>query len=81
MTSSNGDICRVTGPWWGESTGHRWIPLTKASDWCFLWSAPQQTVGQTIEPPAIWEAITLIMTSVWWTISEGIFSGFIVLNV
>ena len=24
-------------------TGHRWIPLTKASDadlWCFLWSAP-----------------------------------------
>ena len=25
-------------------TGHRWIPLTKASDvelWCFLWSAPE----------------------------------------
>ena len=31
------------GPLWGEFTGHRWIPLTKASDaelWCFLWSAP-----------------------------------------
>ena len=29
------------------------IPLTKASDaelWCFLWSAPEQTVEQTIEP-------------------------------
>ena len=29
---------RVTGPLWGESTGHRWIPLTKTSDaelWCF----------------------------------------------
>ena len=39
MTSSNGKIFHVTGPSWGESTGHRWIPLTKASDaelWCFL---------------------------------------------
>ena len=34
---------RVTGPLCGELTGHRWIPLTKASDtelWCFLWSVP-----------------------------------------
>ena len=23
---------RVTGRLWGESTGHRWIPLTKTSD-------------------------------------------------
>ena len=30
-------------PLWGEFTGHRWIPLTKASDAdlrCFRWSAP-----------------------------------------
>ena len=43
MVSSNGNIFRVTGPLWGEFTGHRWIPLTKASDanhWYFLWSAP-----------------------------------------
>ena len=43
MTSSNGNIFRVTGPLWGEFTGQRWIPLTNASDaelWCFLWSAP-----------------------------------------
>ena len=43
MTSSNGDIFRVSGPLCGEFTGHRCIPLTKASDaepWCFLWSAP-----------------------------------------
>ena len=43
MTSSNGNIFRVTGPLCGEVTGHRWIPRTKASDaelWCFLWSAP-----------------------------------------
>ena len=42
MTSSNGNILRVTVPLWGEFTGHRWISLTKAGDaelWCFLWSA------------------------------------------
>ena len=32
MTSSNGNIFRVTGPLWVESTGHWWIPLAKASD-------------------------------------------------
>ena len=44
MTSSNGNIFRVTGHLCGEFTGHRWIPRTKACDvelWCFLWSAPQ----------------------------------------
>ena len=38
MTSSNGNIFRVTGPLWGKCTGHRWIPFPKASDaelWCF----------------------------------------------
>ena len=44
MTSSNENIFRVTGPLWGEFTGHRWIPLTKASDaelWLLLF-APEQ---------------------------------------
>ena len=48
-TSSNGNIFRVTGLWCGEFTGHRWIPLTKASKaelWCFLWSAPEHTAEQ-----------------------------------
>ena len=43
MTSSNGNIFRVTGPLCGEFTGPRWIPHTKASDaelGCFLWSTP-----------------------------------------
>ena len=50
---------------WGESTCHRWIPLTKASDveLCFLWSAPGQTVEQTIVTPVIWDGIALIMIS------------------
>ena len=40
MTSSDGNIFRVTGQLCGEFTGPRWIPRTKASDaelWCFLW--------------------------------------------
>ena len=47
IVSSNGNIFRVTGPLWVESTAHRWIPHTKASDvklWCFHWTAPEQTV-------------------------------------
>ena len=32
VTSSNGNIFRITGPLWVEFTGHRWIPPTKASD-------------------------------------------------
>ena len=66
VTSSNGNIFRVTDPLWGETTSHRWIPLTKASDaelWCFLWSMPEQTVEQTIDTPVIWEAIASITTS------------------
>ena len=56
MTSSNGNIFRVTGPLWRESTGHRWIPLTLASDeelWCFLWFVSEQAVKQTIETSVI----------------------------
>ena len=55
----------VTGPLRGESTGCRWIPLTKVSDAelrCFLWSVPEKTVEQTLETPVIWDAIALIMT-------------------
>ena len=73
MTSSNENIFRVTGPSWGESTGHRWIPFTKASDaafWCFLWSAPEQTVEQAIQMPVIWDATFAIMTSLKYVIGD-----------
>ena len=43
MTSWNGNIFRVIGPFCGEFTGHWWIPLTEASGaehWYYLWSAP-----------------------------------------
>ena len=48
MTSSNGNISRVTGPSCGEFIGHRWTPRTKASDAelrCFLWSVPKWTAN------------------------------------
>ena len=63
MTSSNGNIFLVTGPLRRESIGHRWIPLTQASEaeLCFLQS--EQTDDQTIETPVISDAIAFIMTS------------------
>ena len=66
MTSSNGNIFRVTGPLWGDTTGYRWIPLTKTSEaefLCFLWSALEQTIEQIIGTPVIWDVIALFMAS------------------
>ena len=51
--TSNDDFCGML--WWHGNifrVTSRRIPLKKASDaelWCFLWSAPEQTVEQTIE--------------------------------
>ena len=55
MTSSNRNIFRVTDPLWGESISHR----------CFLWSEPEQRTEQTIETQLLWDAIALIMTSLY----------------
>ena len=60
MTSSNGNIIRVTGPLCGEFTSHRRIPLTKASD------AELDVLFDLLmnKRLVIWDAIVLIMTSV-----------------
>ena len=66
MTSSSGNIFHVTGPLWGEFTGHRWFALKKGSEAerrCFRWSVPQQTYEQTIQTLVIWDVIALIMMS------------------
>ena len=66
ITSTNGNIFRVTGFLCGEFTGHRWIPCTKDSDaelWHFFLSASEPTVEQTMETLVIWDATPLIMTS------------------
>ena len=56
MTSSNGNIFRVTGHLCGEFTGNRWIPLAKAIDaelWCFLnKQLNKQSWGWCFETPS-----------------------------
>ena len=49
MTSTNGNIFRITGPSYGEFTGDWWIPPTKPSDadlWCFFWICTLQTLNK-----------------------------------
>ena len=58
MTSSNGNIFRVTGLLCGEL-----IPASDEQLWYFLWSPPEPTVEQTMDTPVIWDAIALIMMS------------------
>ena len=65
MTSSNGNIFRVTGPLCGEFIGHWWIPRIKVSGaklWYFLWHAHGQMAEQTIKTLVIWDAIEAIAT-------------------
>ena len=57
-----------TVTWWRHQMGKFSAPLVvcearDAERWCFLWSAPEQTVEQTIETPVIWDTIALTMTS------------------
>ena len=66
----------IYDPWWRHQKetfsallalceGNPPVTPTKANDAesCFLWSAPEQTVKQTIETPVIWDSIVLIITS------------------
>ena len=53
-------------PFVGETTGHRWISLTKASDvelWYFFFICAWTNDWDAIEMPVIWDAIAIIMTS------------------
>ena len=64
MTTSNGIIFRVAGPLSGESTCHRWIPLTKGQwhpPWMFLCCWSDKTVEQTFD----WQVIRDAMMAIW----------------
>ena len=64
MASFNGNIFRVTGPLWGESTGNRWVTKFRDAELSgFLGSVTEQTIEKTIETLVIWDVIPLIMTS------------------
>ena len=39
MTSSNGNIFRFIGPWWGKSTGLQWIPSQRPVTWALMFSS------------------------------------------
>ena len=70
MTSSNANICRVTGHLCGEFTSHRWLPQIKASDpelRCFVWSMPEQTVEYTIETLVVWDAMAYSHAQVYYS--------------
>ena len=64
MTSSNGNIFRVSGLSAGNSPVTGEFP--SQGQWrgaLMFWSAPEQTIMQTIKTSVIWDAIALIMTS------------------
>ena len=52
-------LCEGNPPVTGGFPSQR--PVTEL--WCFSWSAPEQTVEQTVKMPVIWDAIMLIMTA------------------
>ena len=53
---------RITGPFWGESIGHRWIHIN-AELRCFLWCMPER-YWITVELLGIWYATTIMVNSV-----------------
>ena len=56
-------LCEGNSPVAGE------FPSQNANDaglWCFLWSAPEQRVVQTIKTSVIWDAVAPITTSLQW---------------
>ena len=62
----------VTGPLWGQSTGHRWITLTKASDaglWCFVWCVAEQPRRRWFE--TVWHSL--------WRHCNGVLASFVLL--
>ena len=84
LTSSHGNIFRVTGPLCGEFTGHRWIPSTKARDaelWHFLWSAWINSGVNNREARdlrchcAHYDATVMLTNTVWERLGSGQPSG------
>ena len=67
MTSSNGNILCVTGPFWGESTGHRHEDSPHKGQWrgalMFSLICAWKNGWANNRGVGIWDAIPLIMTS------------------
>ena len=84
MTSSNGNIFRVSGPLCGEFNGHQWSPIKKASDvelWCFRLSEPwinnwvnNREVGYLRRHCAHYDVIAMFLVEYHsWLINHGLY--------
>ena len=78
MTSSNGNILLVSGPLWGESTGHRWISPRKDQwrgalifslicAWRNGW-ANNRGAGDLRRHRAHYEVTVMIVLSLYWLV-------------
>ena len=79
MTSSNGNIFRVTGHLCGKFTGPRWISRTKASDaelWCFLDWVNNREAGDLRRQHGHYDVIVMVASTIFSrTLSTMVYSG------
>ena len=72
MMSWHGSAFHITGPLWGKSTSHRWIPFTKGQ-WCrtlmlslmLAWKTFEQTAERQVEMSWCWFDITVMMAEIF----------------
>ena len=60
IRSRHGSAFRIAGPLWGESTGHRWIPLTEDQQCravAFSLMCPWTNRWITAKLPIVWDAM------------------------
>ena len=83
MTSWHGNALHITGPLWGESTGHQWIPLTKGQQCGSLifHCHPVQAIEQTVELPMVSDASTLIWQWLYCNKMESFSCNLIIMGI
>ena len=66
MTSWNGNLFRITGPFLGDPPATAEFTSQRANNvepWCFLWSLFEQAAEQTVRLPVSEDAVTLYHNS------------------
>ena len=70
MTLCYGNAFHITGPLWGESTGHRWIPLTKGQQYGTMMFPLSLTLNNILN----------IQSSCWWLYTQSYIYVFTVIT-
>ena len=65
LTSKETSKLYITGPLWGESTGDRWIPLTKGQSWGFCFMMSSCTQQRWNKDPILNSILTSHCSSSW----------------